>query len=58
MIFLLCPQYKIRRFYVKDKKEKSCLVQVTTDHVVVPCMNGTLSKISIWEPYLYCLGCS
>ena len=36
MIFLLCPQYKIRRFYVKDKKEKLCLVQVTTDHVVVP----------------------
>ena len=36
MRFLLCPQCGIRRFYVKDEKGNQCLVQVTTDHVIIP----------------------
>ena len=40
MKFLLCPKCGIRRFYVKDEKGNNCLVQVTTDYVVIPVHEG------------------
>ena len=40
MRYLLCPKCGIRRFYVKDEKGNNCLVQVTTDYVVIPVHEG------------------
>lgn len=57
MRFLLCPQCGIRRFHVKDQHGNQRLVQVTTDHVVVPVHEDeTLEGFDTQT--LYCLGCS
>ncbi len=57
MRFLVCPQCGIRRFYVKDGKGNNCLVQVTTDYVVVP-VHKEDSLEGFDTEILYCLGCS
>ena len=57
MKFLLCPKCGIRRFYVKDEKGNNCLVQVTTDYVVVPVHEGD-SLEGFDTETLYCLVCS
>ncbi|MBC5620006.1 hypothetical protein [Butyricimonas hominis] len=57
MRFLLCPQCGIRRFHVKDAQGNLCLVQVTTDHEVVP-VNENDSLEGFDTTILYCLGCS
>lgn len=55
--YLLCPQCKIRRFYVKNAEGKQCVVQVTTDYEVVP-VNPEDSLEGFNTETLYCLGCS
>ncbi len=57
MRYLLCPQCGIRRFHVKDAQGNKCLVQVTTDYVVVP-VNENDSLEGFDTTILYCLGCS
>lgn len=57
MKFLLCPQCGIRRFYVKDEKGNQCLVQVSTEYIIVPVNeNDSLEGFNL--EILYCLGCS
>lgn len=55
--YLLCPQCKIRRFYVKNPEGKQCVVQVTTDYEVVP-VNPQDSLEEFNLEIVYCLGCS
>ena len=54
---LNCPQCEIHRFFVKNEKEETRLVNVTDQYVVVLVhLDQSLDGFDL--TMLYCLGCS
>ena len=54
---LNCPQCEIHRFFVKNEKEETLLVNVTDQYDVVP-VHPDQSLEGFDLNMLYCLGCS
>lgn len=54
---LSCPQCQIQRFFVKNEKGETCLVNVTDGYEVIPVHAGD-SLLGFDLTLLYCLGCS
>ena len=54
---LLCPQCKIRRFYLLNEKGQRLVVMVTRDKKIYP-LNENDSMEGFNTSMLYCLGCS
>ncbi|HEY6915132.1 MAG TPA: hypothetical protein VI413_10685 [Paludibacter sp.] len=54
---LNCPQCEIHRFFVKNQKEETLLVNVTDQYDVVP-VHPDQSLEGFDLNLLYCLGCS
>jgi hypothetical protein len=54
---LNCPQCDVNRFFVKNEKGESLLVNVTSDSQIIP-VHPEESMVGFDLTLLYCLGCS
>lgn len=54
---LSCPQCDVQRFFVKNDKGESLLVNVTDSYEVIP-VRATDSVDGFDLTVIYCLGCS
>jgi hypothetical protein len=55
--FLVCPKCGVRRFILKNKNDKSVVVNVTRNHEIIP-INENDSIDNFNTEDLYCIGCS